>query len=300
MSAGSQPITVSNTYAEIAVVPAIGGRVVQLTDRLRETEWLVPAPVRRREPASTHASWADSPRGGWDECLPSIDPAKVGDRWCNDHGDLWALSWELTATQQHEITTRVTAPDDDYTMTRSIALNGPEVRIEYDLQATGKGQLSYLWSMHPLLRVPTDVRRTLPRGTEVVVAYCTDERVRPGTLLRWGQPVDELDQWVVGTVPHGPLAMKLFAHTPAEPVVVTRESAGLSFSLDPQEVPFVGLWLNYGAWPSVSDPDTHVAIEPTSAATDDLAAAQANRQARVLRRGGRHQWSVTLTMEGAH
>lgn len=290
---------ISNEYVEVFVAPTTGGRVVRLTDRPREMEWLVPSAVRRSRPALENDSWADYPRGGWDECLPSIEPAKLGARWCNDHGDLWSAEWEVVGSQDAVIT-RVAAPDDSYAVTRRLSLDGPSVRIDYALRVNGPDPLSYLWSMHPLLPADTDIRATLQHGTEVVVGYCTDERIPTGTTLTWGDPVPELDHLPLGQAPDGPLAMKLFARTPAQmPLTATRGQSALAFGFDSRQIEFVGLWLNYGAWPTDGPPDSHLAIEPTTAATDDLATAQARGQAKVVSPGGSEQWSVTLTVEAA-
>jgi hypothetical protein len=57
----------------------------------------------------------------------------------------------------------------------------------------------------------------------------------------------------------------------------------------------MGLWLDYGGWPE-EKPLHQVAIEPTSAAADDLAGALALGQARWLAPRETHEWSVRLTL----
>lgn len=280
------------------MAPAMGARVVRLVDRRRGVDWLVPAATSRARPARVDDSWVRYPRGGWDECLPSINPARINDRWCNDHGDLWSGDWHVTAADD-ALVCETLAPDDGYRFRRTLRLDGAVVQVEYELQVTGPAPVPYLWSMHPLIAPGTDVQTALPDGTTAVVGYCSDPRVQAGTILTWGAAIDELDGLVLGAAPAEPLALKLFARAPVDrPVTVTRERAFLAFHIDHPLTPYVGLWLNYGAWPPESEPDAHIAIEPTTAATDDLATAQHEGQARLLQPGSVDRWSVSLELGG--
>ena len=287
-----------NDELAVSVAPAEGGRVTELLDRRRGVSWLIPATHRSRPARRRNDSWQEHPRGGWDECLPSIVPATIGDRECNDHGDLWSGCWETTQTTDG-IVMQVQAPDGGYVLTRTMRLHESALHCSYALTASPDRDLSYLWSMHPLMPVDVDLRATLPTGTPLTVEYCSEPAVRVGDTLHWGQEPSGLPGWSLGETPPLALAAKLFTDMPAEGTVsVTRGTSRLTFHC--AQTPALGLWLNYGAWPQDGPYDSHVAIEPTTSATDDLAVAVVRGDAITLDSGCTKTWKVSVSVEERH
>jgi hypothetical protein len=73
----------------------------------------------------------------------------------------------------------------------------------------------------------------------------------------------------------------------------TREA--LTFRFDPNALPFVGLWLCQGGWPTEQDGHFVLALEPCTARADALAEAASRGEHRVLPPHVRHEWSIELS-----
>jgi hypothetical protein len=62
------------------------------------------------------------------------------------------------------------------------------------------------------------------------------------------------------------------------------------------DVPYIGLWLNYGAWSGAgAEPYYNIGVEPTTAPHDDLSHAIGQKvDLRLLKNESRH-WQFTVT-----
>lgn len=295
----SDELVLGNADVAVTVAPHIGGRVVRLEDPRRGVQWLVPGRERRRDPVAAGARWESFERAGWDECFPNIaagqlrNAGQVAD--LADHGDLWSRPWHVAADGDQ--LTLVAGGDLPYTFTRTISLDGPRVLLDYEVTVERDDSLPFLWAMHPLLRGDCDIRRLVPTGTEVTVEYASVPWLAAGDRIRWGEPVGRAGDWVLGERPRVPVAAKLFtAAGGVASATVTCGDAALRYELDPRVLPYVGIWLNYGAWPPGEAGDEHIAVEPATADTDHLPTALTSGTATVLARGGRRGWRVVLTV----
>jgi hypothetical protein len=75
---------------------------------------------------------------------------------------------------------------------------------------------------------------------------------------------------------------------------VAPDGARLTIDWDRDFAPALGVWLSYGGWPPGGPPVEQVALEPTTSAHDDLAAARTEGRERVLGPGARLAWWVSL------
>ena len=85
-------------------------------------------------------------------------------------------------------------------------------------------------------------------------------------------------------------AAKLYAEAPESVAAVAPDGARLSLDWERDFAPVLGIWLAYGGWPVDGDPCEQVALEPTTSAHDDLAAARADGRERVLAPGAKVTW----------
>lgn len=221
--------------------------------------------------------------------VPSIDPVTVLGRTTPDHGDLWALDWDLDLTD--DSATAQVHVGGDYTFSRAITAVGPSLDLAYSITSSATEPFPYLWAPHPLMNGHARTRDLLPDGTPVTVGYCSLPDVPPGAILTWGAPVSGT-AWVLGE-PGSGVALKAFAPMPAR-AVLQHSSATLTFELDPAATPWLGMWLNYGGWPGPGG-DQHIALEPTTAPTDSLRTAVHTGHARILAPGETHRWPMRIT-----
>ncbi len=167
----------------------------------------------------------------------------------------WSAPWQVDAGAWENGILKTTARlrISPFELERTIELQGCEVHIGYELQNLGAIEESFLWAMHPLLRLEAGDQLELPDSTR--------------ELLNGEAWVDA----VTSTIPDRNCA-KIFARPVAEGWAAIRNDAKgdrLEFARDSAENNTLGLWLTRGGWHG----HHHLAIEPTNADDDSLAVA---------------------------
>jgi hypothetical protein len=283
-------VTLANDEIRLVADPALGGRVVALTDRRRDREWLVAG-----DAATATAAWAaeTAPFGGpeafgWDECLPTVapcpDPLHPGGPALRDHGDQWGRPADVDLAS-NALTTAWPSGRWPYRFVRRIELDGPIMTVDYRLTNDGRVAIPFLWAMHALL--------ALEPGAVVQV-------VRPGALRitsTQGDPPPPIAGGAEWHVPDGPTGTYLKAYArlvePGRVIARQPDGATLSFEWDRVFAPVVGLWLDFGGWPEAA-PVWQAAVEPTTSEDDDLRSAIEAGRARLLPAAASVGWSVRL------
>ena len=250
--------------ASAVLLPALGGKIRDVT--LGGRQWLwhnsrVPfAPVPEGAPFATAG---DS--GGMDDCFPTIAAGTLptwvkggGDLALADHGDLWRTAPETTiatAAAGHSATCRWRGERWPWRFERTVhVLPSSQVRFAYEVQNGGACRLPYLWAAQALFPLTALTRLVLPDGarTRVWMQMGADfggvggehqwPRVRAGAAVAdLTRPATALPQ---------PYACKLFVSLPASECVIglAEGESVLEMVVDGRELPFVGVWINRGAW----------------------------------------------------
>jgi galactose mutarotase-like enzyme len=291
---------------EVEVVSEIGARVVSLRDLRRDREWLL-----QGEPPSEAEGMSWSEEGavfsgresfGWDECLPTVsvcaDPLDSRAPPLRDHGDQWGRGAYLAI--DHEggaIEHAWSVPRWPYRLSRRLSFADEQTLLaRYQLTSLADASLPLLWSQHPVFRLEPGTRLELPGVTQVV---------RTGQLVidlpedaAWPQATSSDGRSIDLSVVHTGLgwATKLYADAPQPVKGVAPDGARLSLDWDRDYAPILGIWLAYGGWPADGEPCEQVALEPTTSAHDDLAAACADGRERVLGPGEQVAWWVRLRL----
>ncbi|MFY0571520.1 hypothetical protein ACN28E_47880 [Archangium lansingense] len=301
MLQGFRLLTLSGRELEVSVLPELGGKLQSLRRRDGGSNVLLTPPdfpYRRPVPGAAFEAHDTS---GFDECFPTVAACASPDepeRSWPDHGVLWtsAWRWELEGSRLHM--EAESGPRSPWRFRRTLELDGPTLRLGYEVENLTDAPRRFLWAAHPLLSVSAGSTLHLPGSvTEVEVEYSAGGRLGPrGSRVPWpGRGEHRLD------VVHGPhlgLADKLFAGPLREGWCALHDAARgsrVTFRFDPVELPFLGVWLCQGGWPS-SRPGRHftVALEPCNGMPDALDAAAARGTCVTLEGGGRTQWSLEL------
>jgi hypothetical protein len=264
---------------ELAVVPELGARIVSLQDRRTGREWLwhPQAQLRlfRNHPA---ADFATSPLAGMDDCLPTIAPCSWRGRTLPDHGEIWNEPWQLqeSAGSETGLTTSIRLKHSPFLFRRTVALLDNEVRLAYELKNLQATPESFVWAVHPLLRLQPGDELQLPASTR--------------QLLNGHRWIDA----VASAVPAGGCA-KVFAHPVCEgwAAIANRHRPDrLQFSWNAEENPSLGLWLTRGGWHG----HHHFAIEPTNASDDSLETAAGHNRCGTLAGHDTASWQLILRL----
>ena len=183
------------------------------------------------------------------------------------HGEVFGRPWTLERGGE---ALAQAFSGSGYRLQRSLCLRGAALELDYALENRSERELPFVWCLHALLAIEPGMRLELPGGAEIV----------PGPERR--------------------LAEKRFVRPLARGEVGLRTadgSAALLFRFDPHEIPFVGLWTNYGGWSGAgTEPYFNLAIEPSIGDADSLAEARARGTAGRLAPRARRTWRVALEL----
>ena len=279
-------IALESDRMRVEVDPAFGARVTALWDKRAGREWLVTGP---RE-AGDGATYGGAQARGWDECFPTI-AACDHPAWgaLRDHGLLWGRPWKVTA---HGQTLRATYREERFAFTRTLDLHGATLTASYEVENLTGDWLPYVWSQHCLLAARPGERIDLDGLPDFTTA---------SGPASW--PVHAGRDWsIVGAKEDG-VAAKLYAMVFPDRDVVNSASAALvgddgSIRFTWDDVPALGLWLDWGGWPEAS-PVHQLALEPTSSPYDDLGSAERWGLCGKLAPDGRHathRWIVRIDL----
>jgi len=277
---GYQVYALQGRTATLAMVPELGGRIISLRSLRTGREWCWHQDrsdwLWANDPGDPFGS---SPQAGMDECVPSVAACRVKGRAIPDHGEVWYQAWSLDAKAlaEDELRAELALTVSPFVFSRSIRV-GPDGAfvLDYALRNTGSEPEPFLWSSHPLLNLEAGDRLELPAevaGLHLNGGLNGDPAapIRMGDVWAWPEPFPgvRLDEGAVPGMPGG--CVKGFAGpltTGYAAVGNERTGDRLTFTWDPAENPFLGLWLNRG-----HGGFHHVALEPCNGAPDALADA---------------------------
>jgi hypothetical protein len=301
-------VRLETPVAAVEVVGEVGARVVSLRDLTSGREWLLqhspPSEAESGRWSDEGAVFAGRESFGWDECLPTVAPCPdaVDPRApaLRDHGDQWGRGAYLALdVDAGSVTHTWSAPRWPYRLARRLSFEAPgTVLAEYELTSLADHALPFLWSQHPVFDLEPDTLLELPGVTEVVRTSQAGIDLPPRTS--WPLAAPRAGGTLDLSRVHSGLgwSAKLYAEAPPGPVhAVTPAGARLTIDWDRAFAPALGIWLSYGGWPPGGPPVEQVALEPTTSGHDDLAAAQAAGQHRVLPPRGRLAWWVRFALD---
>jgi hypothetical protein len=270
-------IHLASDRLRLSVDPTFGARVTSLRDLQTNREWLVPGACEGGD------IYGGPQARGWDECFPTVAPCEDAD-WgaLRDHGLLWGRPWEVTSLGNR---LEAACNEDRFQFQRSLTLHAATLRADYKVENRSSAPFAWMWSQHVLL------------------AAREGERIAVGPASNWTDgtgpvswPIDEGHDLTRVKGAEAAYARKLYAKVgPDASAALVGPSGGLSFGWSGTELPFLGLWIDWGGWPK-DDPVHQLALEPTTAPAHGLDGARANGTARHLPSGASATWTVTLTL----
>lgn len=305
-TAGFRLIQLSNEHLVAGFLPELGGKMISLKSVSTNREFLLQPPHRPYRRARYGASFSDYDTSGWDECCPTVSectyPAgEFAGAIMPDHGDLWSAAWE-SDVRDGELLLEVRGRSLPYVFNKQVRLESDAIVFSYEIASTGSTAFAFLWSAHPLLAVQPGCRILLPKDiSQVFVNWSNKDRLGEfGDTCRW--PIactkdgTEADLSELTTIKR---------HT-ADKLFTPRLSSGhsavfypdpdecLTFQFDSQAVPYLGIWICQGGWPSPDRGHFAVALEPCTGRPDSLAEAIRRGECDVLQPGERKKWQVSI------
>ena len=305
---GIEAWTLVGPDLSVVIVPSMGAKIVSLMDRGIEGEWLIGPGERPFKPVEYGADFETQDMSGWDEMFPTIVACAYPGTGANhgvhlpDHGEAWALPWQLLQAGEGRLTLRLEGRALPYQLTRSADLPEPStLRLSYTLTNLGSEPMPYMWAAHPQFSCGPAGQVIFPPDISEVINTIPESWGwgPPETRFGWPQATG-LDGQPVRTDLVGPAtlkhARKFFALSQDRPTwaAVLRRDSGQWVRLEwvSQEVPYLGLWVDEGAL----NHDSVATPEPTTGWYDDLDYAYRKREVTILPTGATHMWRLTVRL----
>jgi hypothetical protein len=305
--------------SRVVLLPALGGRIRDLTIAGREWLWHNPEiPFALPEPTErSYVLAADS--GGMDECAPTIAPCTVDGVALTDHGDCWgqrpAFRIETHADGQRA-TCEWILGSIGFRLRRVVSVGATgAVRFDYTMANESSRAHAVQWSAHPLFPLTPATRLSLPEGAELRIddyhGLAAGAEMTGGVwpYANVGGVPRDLSRPIVSLEPGQ--ACMAFVRMPRGEITLALDEADarLLISIDGGQLPWTGLWLNRGGWSPFParrslwsklttrrrTPYVNLAIEPCLAGAGSLAAAQADGTAPTFAAGETRHWSMTFS-----
>ena len=316
---GLESILLQGRLVALTLVPEAGGKIVELRHRLSNRNWLWRNPNLTLERPSREADFAaELDVGGWDEVALSIKPGEVrngGQHIADipDHGDLLTCDWNIDRLEAKpgsdllcEMSARGKAAK--YLFERRIRIPESQAIVEFDYRMLNDGDqaVPYYWCAHPLLAIEQGAvihldgdlpMRIEDAGTRALLAPDTGQRW-PNLKLRDGTSIDLSRRYQLnGGGP--PIPHKIFVRAPesGEARVASPNGEEIVFRSKADELPWLGLWINNGAWSGCgSAPYINLGLEPATTPYDCINEAIESDAVRWLQPGEEKRWSLEVEL----
>ena len=299
-------VVLKNNLLQVEVIPELGAKISSIKILSSGTE-LLQAPLKPYAKRTHTMAFDEADASGFDECLPTVSGCEFktpgGTVSVPDHGDFWRIPW-TSAQSGNEVELKASGFSLPLEFSKKIRLEGDQLSIHYTVRNTSDSQVEFSWSAHPLFVVDPGDRVVLPASVKSVLVEGSKRLGPAGKKYAWPNAVRDngatIDLSVCGTAQDG-VADKLYATSPEDGWCALERrtlKTRIEVSFDPQESPFLGLWLCYGGWPSDSAHRQYcVALEPCMAPMDSLASASAKGYTRKLGAQQKYIWSIAIRVK---
>ncbi|MSP12640.1 MAG: hypothetical protein EXR62_06745 [Chloroflexi bacterium] len=298
---------------ELVMVPGWGAKIASLRSGSSGREWLSSNPhleIRLPRYGASYVQEYDA--GGWDECFPSVSAGNYPaypwqDTYLPDHGEVWSLPWEIKWEQQTPSVLHLKASTSGvhfpYNFARSLEMRQDEPGFRLNYRVTNYAAFPFLclWSCHPLLRIAAGMRLELPPGAEIRPNAPIPDVIGHWPMANLGNGEEDISL-IPG--PEAGVARKLFVgplpceNTRLGYAILRDNHSGeaLTMRFDPRQIPYVGLWQNYGGWSQVpgAPPYYNLGLEPCLGCPDALRQAMAWGSIAVVPPKGVISWQLQV------
>lgn len=297
-------VMVETAVLRCEYIPALGGKLAQITDKRTGRDWLWRHPrlAYARVPATANYV-AEADTGGWDECFPTVGAcpypdAPYADVILPDHGDLWCQVPETQVVQGADavdIITRWQGLQLPYTFVRTMHIADDTVTVHYQVHNHGQAPLHWIWCAHPLVAIEPGMQLDLPAGTTFWRHSAQGLVAEPAMSIQ----VTAQQCWAMERIPNrdAGFSVKLYsAHLPAGWVRISSDDGYLEWSWDLAQIPQLAVFLNAGGWSNDGGlPHFNMGIEPAIGIYDALSDAYVQTQTFVtLAPGQQRSWQLQV------
>lgn len=294
---------IEDAHLRVVIVPALGAKIASLVDKQTGQEWLAPPTHAVRERGYGDV-FTDHDLAGWDEMFPTINacPAPhAPEVHLPDHGEVWALPWEVVEQDAQMITLRVTGRALAYRLTRRAALQQGRLHLAYQLENHSNAPLPFLWAAHPLFKAEVGCTVELPAQVTQVINTADHPRIgTPDMTLAWpSAQLPDGSRKQLNAV--GDAGLKDYRKVYVRPdqtissACIQQGGRRLCMAWQADIAPYVGIWIDEGTYTRTST----VALEPATGYYDSLEHAYNNQRVMVAPVAEPVSWWVEVSIADA-
>ncbi|MGH9585527.1 MAG: hypothetical protein ACRD3F_01130 [Acidobacteriaceae bacterium] len=276
----------------VEVLPKVGGKVAQIRYRPLDYDLLIP-PQRPYRTIPHAGDWLAHDTSGMDDCFPNIAAGQYpGDSepsiMLPDLGEWTHGSWDVLDADQNVITMRRRGRSLPYLAYKTIkAANDDTLEFSYRVENQGRIPMRYMWSAHPLIRVPEEYRLIVPGEGVTFRTFPAD-----GAVYSWPnwKGVNLGCDWITAGS-----TLKVFLTGLREGrCALQMPHCTIQFTFPWSTTPVLGIWLNNHGFPLERDRAFRcIAVEPCTSPTDLLDDLDDTAYPSILARGTA-EWSFQL------
>ena len=269
-----------------------GGKLATLKDTADGTEFLHQTEGDKYLTLEYDGDYVSSECSGFDDMFPTIDPytpesGVLEGKTYPDHGEICRVSME-NAIKRNGVTFTYRSDAFKYRYQKSIfPLRDGSIEIVYRITNDSPEPLSCLWAGHCMLRGVD--------GARIFTSY-SDETPR---VQMFGpddvEPNDLSTDRLTGYQPGEGYTYKFYylEKMPAGKFGVRYpDGKVLTFSTDPQKIPYLGVWLNNGTFKDIYN----MALEPCTAPYDAPDRAEAHGFPTKIAPNASVEFSIRLSL----
>jgi galactose mutarotase-like enzyme len=300
------PVDLVNSYIAASFLPELGAKMISLESVASGREFLLQPPERPYRRADYGASFADYDTSGFDDCCPTVAECMYpGNAFAGkkmpDHGDLWSASWKCTV-QEQELLFETEGKSLPYRFRKNVRLEANLAILNYEIVNTGSEEFAFLWAAHPLLAVEPSCRIVLPgEVSQLFLEWSRGERLGkfgdtcgwPVAVVNGGEKINLSELRTTNACTADKLFVtRLRSGTCAVSYPQTNEA--IAFHFDPRDIPYLGVWICQGGWPSPERGHFTVALEPCTGYPDSLREAMHRGSCDLLEPGQEKKWVLRI------
>ena len=250
---------IENDQLTVTILPDRGGKISSIYLKATRSEWLDQPVSTSSDPGAPGRAFTHEEAFGFDEMFPTINAEGP----VPDHGEVWSVPWTVLDASESHIDLEVKGRVYDYTFRRTLVLKGNTIEMQYRVVNESSETIPFLWTPHPLFSFFEETEILFPEEmTEIVQAI---EGGMLGAYANVSTLADVSCLLRPGRLPVGTPA-KFYNTRPLKTGYCgLRDHRGLlEFFFDPQDVPWLGCWINQRGWHG----QKNLALEPATAPMD--------------------------------
>lgn len=186
---GLDAVTLANDRLRVVLLPALGGRVWEITHLATGRQLLWHNPRLAPSPVAFGAGYDDSFVGGWDELFPNDVPEGLAGEPYPDHGEVWSVPWSLEVLPGPDAAVRLTVTTriSNCTLARTVRLAPGSDAVDVQLSVTNGsgGTLPMLHKQHLAVDLPRGSRIDLPQGRVEIGDFGRPRAGDTGQVFDW-------------------------------------------------------------------------------------------------------------------